>query len=110
MKGQLSIFDWMPDAVETPDINSITEAEAVQIVGDRIGVQFTYNSFFDEHQGKKGKMKLGLKYDHFAPGVRNGELFLGTSYQIGTSGGGSPCSGIDDAVKWFKEVLKRNGI
>lgn len=104
MIGQMSIFDWMSSLRAVPDINDITEAEAVRIVGDEIGVTFTYNTFFECWMGRIGKMKLSLEYDHFRLDD-NHDLFLGTGYQYGTSGGGAPCSGITEAVNWFNAKL-----
>ena len=65
MGRQLTIFDWMPE--KPPDINDISEAEAVQMVGDRLGVKFTYDSFFKDYRAKIGKIILRLSYGHFFP-------------------------------------------
>lgn len=102
--GQMSIFDFLPST--TPDINDITEAEAVRLVGEQLGVKFTYNAFFDQWQAKKGRARMGLSYDHF-DGVFDNVLFLGTNIDIETSGAAAPCSGIDEAVNWFKTYLEK---
>lgn len=104
IEEQMSIFDFLPSS--TPDINDITEAEAVKLVGEQLGVKFIYNAFFEQWEAKKGRAKMGLTYDHFN-GVHNNALFLGTHIDIGTAGAGAPCSGIDDAVKWFKTHLEK---
>lgn len=101
---QLSIFDWMPE--ETPDINDISEAEAVRIVGERLGVDFVKN-WFGYYEAKKGKLKIELQYSHFVPGVNNGRLFLDASFSYGSGcGGGSPCDGIEDAIKYLTGKMK----
>ena len=103
MNGQMSIFDLLE--AETPKIDDITEAEAVRIVGERLGVQFKYNSTFGEWQTQVGKMKLGCEYDHFSEGINDGRLFLGVRWSLGTSGGACPCYGIDETVKYFRNRL-----
>ena len=102
---QLTIFDWLTELNEYPDINDVTEAEAVKIVGEQIGVVFVYNQKYEYWCGKRGKLKLTMEYDHFVPGVNNQDLFLGTGYSYGTSGGGSPCSGIEEAISWFRRKM-----
>ena len=103
MNGQISIFDLLE--AETPNINDITEAEAVRIVGERLGVQFKYNSFFEEWQAQVGKMELSCEYSHFSEGINDGRLFLGVGWRLRTSSGGRPCDGINETVRYFKNKL-----
>ena len=103
MTGQMIIFDYM----YTPDINDISEEEAVKLVGERIGVKFTWNPVFEMWLYKKGRLRLNMNYDRFVLDD-NKDLFLGVGWDYGTSGGGSPCSGIDDAVEYFQRVLERS--
>lgn len=102
MYEQMTIFDLMP----VPDINDIPEDEAVRIVGQRIGVNFTWNPLFEEWQGHIGKMELSMNYSHFVLDD-NRDLFLGVGYLFGTEAGGAPSSGIDDAVKYFKKRINK---
>ena len=106
MNGQLTIFDLLPQS--TPNINDISEEEAVRIVGERLGIVFVRNPKSEQWEGKNGKLKLSLEYDHFCLDD-NQDLFLGAGYTFGTSGGGSPCSGIDGAVKYLKAKLEKYG-
>ena len=108
MYEQLTIFDWMPTLrKEFPDINDIPETEAVRIVGENLGVTFTYDKKFDQWRWKKGKLILSMDYDNFILDD-NHDLFLGTMYSYGcTEGGASPCSGIEEAINWFKSKLER---
>lgn len=112
MKGQISIFDWMPEAVPAmtfPDIKDIHEAEAVRIVGEQTGVEFAYNESFRQWIGKAGKLKLDLEYDHYILEDKK-DLFLSVGYSIGTSGGGSPCDSIEEALEYIRNVKKRYSI
>lgn len=109
MYEQLSIFDWMPTACTPtayPDIKNISEAEAVRIVGEEIGMTFAYNDRFREWQAKRGKLKLSMEYGHFNLND-NHDLFLGVGYAFGTDGGGSPSNGIEAAIKYFERVKER---
>ena len=85
MNYQMSIFDLLEE--ETPNIIDITEAEAVRIVGERLGVQFKYSPFFGEWQAQVGKMELSCEYAHFSKGINGGRLFLGVGWSLGTEGG-----------------------
>ena len=89
-----------------PDIIDIPEEEAVRIVGENLGVTFTYDKKFDEWQWRKGKLRLSMGYSHFDLDD-NHDLFLGTMYSYGTEGGASPCSGIEETINWFKSKLER---
>lgn len=105
MGEQMTIFDWLPSLTQPyPDINDISEVEAVQIVSDAIGLRFAYNERLRQWQAKKGKLKLSMYYSHFLLDD-NHDLFLAADWQCGTSGGGSPCSGITQAIKWFRERI-----
>lgn len=107
LEGQLSLFDWIPEHREYPSIDSIPEAEAARIVGDKIGLTFTYNDRFKEWCAKKGKLKLFLGYSSFNL-EDNHDRFLGVRYDYGTGGGASPCSGIKDAITWFKDKMEKH--
>lgn len=108
MQEQLSIFDWMPECQKVSDIDDITEEEAARIVGERLGLKFIYNKKYHEYQANVGKLRLGMNYDHFDLDD-NTDLFLGTRYDYGTSGGACPCSGIDDAIKYFERKIREWG-
>ena len=105
MNDQLNLFS----LIEAPDINDIPESEAVQIVGNRLGVQFKYNDFFDLWEAKCGKMHLALSYGRFFPDVFDGRLFLGADYWIQHSGGSAPCDGIDEATAYFQRKIEEWG-
>ena len=103
--GQMTIYDWLGLQPEYPDINDVSEEEAVRMVGEAIGRTFAYNSKFREWQAKKGKLKMTMSYDNFIFG--NHDRFLGTGWVYGTSSGGSPTSGIKEAIAYFKDVIGR---
>ena len=53
MKGQISIFDWMPP--EQPSFDDVQEPEAVRRVGDALGLTFRYDERFQEWAAKAGR-------------------------------------------------------
>lgn len=103
MYRQMTIFDFLGPAY--PDIRTITEAEAVRIVGDAIGVKFAWSEFFGVWIAKKGKIRLNLKYSNFNL-PDNNDLFLSTGYDCKMSGGGAPCKSIEEAIKYLKTKME----
>lgn len=98
---QMTIFDFIqPNQREYPDINTISEAEAIQIVGDALGVRFVWSESFHEWQAVKRKVKLTLNYDHFDL-IDNHDLFLSAGYDCKMGGGGAPCKSIEEAIKYL---------
>lgn len=102
---QMTIFDFLQP--EFPDINTISEAEAVRIVGDALGVEFTYSEFFNEWAARKGKTRLYLNYSNFNL-PDNYDLFLDAGYDRRNpcyEGGGRPCASIEEAIKYLKSKI-----
>ena len=86
-------------------IAKITEAEAVRIVGDAIGVKFAWSEFFNVWIAQKGKLRLNLKYGNFNL-PDNHDLFLSTGYDCKMGGGGVPCKSIEEAIKYLKTKME----
>ena len=82
---QLTIFDWLPEKIY-PDINETKEEDAVRMVGDALGLVFRYDHFNLEHDKS---------------------LFLGADWELGTSGGGSPCRGIGHAIEYLRRKYEQ---
>jgi len=55
-------------------------------------------------EGKVGKLKLSIEYDHYVIGNRS--LFLSAGWQKGTSGGGAPCDSIEETILWMQRVMQ----
>lgn len=110
--GQLSIFDWMEDfapaqdakqAAGYPALDDIPEEKAIKIIGDRIGVNFTWNSFFERYEAKVGKITLDARYDHYLPEINDGRLMLSIGYNGKNFGGGTPSDSIEEAIDYFEK-------
>lgn len=108
MTGQMSIYDWLGSLQEIyPDINSISEAEAVQIVSEKTGIPFKYRDDFWGWQAKQGKSTIRLKYNNFSVG--NHERFFGLDASTNIEGIGCPCSGIEEVIKRVEAWIERIG-
>ena len=110
--GQLSIFDWMEDfdpakeakqAAGYPALDDIPEEKAIKIIGNRIGVNFTWNSFFERYEAKVGKITLDACYDHYLPEINDGRLMLSIGYNGKNFGGGTASDSIEEAIDYFEE-------
>lgn len=107
MYEQMTIFDFLRP--QFPDINDIPVSDAAQIVGENLGITFKYDPKFDQWQWKKGKLKLSMEYGRFILDDCK-DLFLGTDYEYKGpchEGGGSPCSGIKEAIDWFRNKMEK---
>ena len=115
MKGQMSIFDFLPQQTEHPDFHNMTEVEMVDYVGKVIGVNFTYDDFFEQYRatikGVKKKVVLDIDYDHYANSWMHdradGKLFISVGYNYSHGGGGGPCDSIKEAIDYFNTTIKR---
>lgn len=93
------------------DINILSEQEAVERIGEALGLKFVYSSFFEEWIAKVGKLQLTAHYSHYATDDENvdGALFLGVGWdnKKDNSGGGAPCDTLNDAIDKLKIVIER---
>ena len=103
MYQQMTIFDFLGPAY--PDIKTITEAEAVRIVGDALGVRFVWSEFFQTWQAVKRKVELTLNYAHYDL-IDNHDLFLSAGYAYRTGGGGRPCDSIKEAIAYLERKVE----
>ena len=103
----MTIYDFL--APEYPDINDVSEAEAVQIIGEAIGVKFQYNELFEEWQAKVKQLTLVVHYSNYVlDDNKDRFLSLGVSNKRG-EGGGAPRDSIEQAINWFKGRMARGG-
>ena len=76
MKGQISLFDWMPP--EQPSFDDVQEPEAVRLIGDALGLTFRYDERFQEWTAKAGKLKCILTVFHIMTASGRIGVFLGS--------------------------------
>lgn len=111
MKGQMSIFDFLPQQAEHPDFHNMTEAEMVDYVGKVLGVKFKRNDFLNHYEymvNKKRKFRLELEYGHYwTEDHRNGALYVGVGYNYTHGGGGCPCDSLESAINYLRMHMER---
>lgn len=102
---QLSLFD----SEALPDINSITEEQAVALVGERIGVKFQYSDFYNLWRAKIGKMEIDMNYGHYSFGDKRLYVGVGFTYNEPNDycGGSAPCDKLERAIDWLKDKIRR---
>lgn len=100
-EGQMSIFDLMPQ--DMPE----DEGEMARIIGNRLGLHFSHDTFFDDWRCKVKGITIDLAYDNY---MTDGRRFIGAGVNSGLWGAGSPCDSIDEAVEWLRKQLKCRGV
>lgn len=104
---QLTIFDLMPsEPFEGKTIEQIA-AEISMLVG----IEFKPKVWeWNDHQTVEYVAKLGKKDEltidedfYQTRDERNGKRFIGVGFTFGSSGGGSPCDSIDEAVEYLRK-------
>lgn len=108
---QLSVFDFLP---VPSDLDELPEADMVKMIGDALGVEFAYDSFYEEYAAAlPKKLRLTLEYGNYFVDEwdedGNGARFIGCGYECKSdhSGGGAPKDSVGDAIEWFKGVISR---
>lgn len=106
--GQLSIFDLFP---EYPDFNTVSEEKCVSIIGDVLGLKFSYSVRFGVWKARIGCIDLSVNYSTYM-GSETRFISVGYDNRRDHSGGGAPCDSIDEAIRYFRKCIEkgnRNG-
>lgn len=104
MNGQMTIFDFIQ--TEYPTLTEITEAEAVRIVGESVGVEFKFRDDFWGWEYKPNKkVTCRMQYDNYL--FDNNDLFLGVDIGMSLGGSSMPCDTLEEAVRFFKNEIPR---
>ena len=106
MEGQLSIFDFLDDDPAEMSLDDLPEEEMVKIVGNSIGVNFTYRDDFWGYEAKYKKLKFELHYSNYRLSD-NTARFISAGYNYSKGGAGSPCDSIQEAVNFFRNAMNR---
>ena len=106
MENQMSIFDYIQP--EYPDINTITEAEMVSIIGKATGLTFVRDKFLEDWRAKYKGCVISIEYLNYKTyDERNGKRFISVEVEYKTSGIGSPCDNIEEAIGRIKKGIER---
>lgn len=101
---QISIFDF-PEWLPEEDFQTMTSKRAAEIVGDRLGVKFKlYERYFENYfKAKKDGFEITIG---FSVGF-DGNRFLDTEVDHGSSCYGNPAKSIDDCVDSIKSYIEK---
>lgn len=101
---QISIFDF-PEWLPEEDFQTMTSKRAAEIVGDRLGVKFKlYERYFENYfKAKKDGFEITIG---FSVGF-DGNRFLDTEVDHGSSCYGNPARSIDDCVDSIKSYIEK---
>ena len=109
---QIDIFDILEPEGEheyLSDLNfrTMKVEEIVALLGDRLGLKFTFNDLFNEYQVKAGKRTLCVHLSHYyADGDKAGALFISCGWHDKTSGAGVPCDSLSEAYEFLHNAKK----
>ena len=102
----MTIFDFIQQ--EERSLEEIPIEEAVKILERDTGIKFVWNSFFARYIGKVGVQKIFVEYNRFAPGVFNGEKYIGIDIENDRHCGScAPCTSIEEAVSFIEKHVRR---
>lgn len=106
---QMTIFDMIRD--EYPQLELMTEQEAVGHVGKALGLTFRHNDFLDQWECKVGSKTLDVSYSHYNMiGDMNGKLFIsvGCEDRKTKEGAGAPRDTLEEAIEWLRRRINGN--
>lgn len=102
IKGQMTIFDFLPKPLKYPDFRKMDPAAVVDLIGREFGVKFVWNAFFEEWRCIQTKPKRTVEID-FSHYMDTDIPFIGVGMQYANSGWAAPCDNIDEAVNRLKK-------
>lgn len=107
MTGQMSIFDFIaPEIRDTEDLDDLTEAEMVQRISEATGLDFVKSKKWEEYEAKQGKAVFTVHYSRYNM-TDNHNRFISVGWDLKTSGGGSPCDSLKEAIARIKKYIVR---
>lgn len=108
MEGQLTIFDLL----EERTLEDMTEEEMITEVERRLGLRFQVKEYkgtppLYEYEYKFNKdVRITCEYDTYM-GTSTRFISVGYDNKKSKGGGGAPCDSIEEAVEYFKRIIKR---
>ena len=108
--GQMTIWDFLKE----DSLEALPEEDMARQVGAALGVVFKKDPFFGDYRAKVGKAILCVEYSRFSVDgceldFKEGDRFIGCDIKFGTSGAGSPCLSVQEAIEWFEHYRRNNG-
>lgn len=95
----------------TPNFNTMSIEEAVQMVEEGTGLKFKPTDWStngeQEYEAKVGKSKVSIHFSHYAEGIYGARRHLGLSIQHSTGGFGSPCDSVEEVIEQINKRQRR---
>ena len=97
------------------DIEQMTLEYIAEKVGDTLGITFTktlpasskYAEFGEIYAAKVKGYRLEISKDTYQTmDDLDGKAFIGVEYDIKGGGGGAPCDSVNEAIRYFRKLLK----
>ena len=120
---QMTIFDYMAELEadsQEPAImqgfDSYTKKEAIEAIEKHMGIKFESDGECDFEKWEGGWFKWQLKkgyyldmgFSRFNTGdERDGKRIICVGWNAKTQGGGMPAESVEEAVKYFRNALRR---
>ena len=110
MPHQMTIFEFLP---QEADFVTMPEEKVIEIIGKRIGLKFSYDSYTGEYTATIGKMRISVGISTYkvthegSQTMISGHKFIGAGWGNHTEGGGRPCDSIDEAVEYLQKALSK---
>lgn len=103
--NQIDIYDLLtPEDLTAVNFHTMSIEEITALLGDRLGLTFKFNGFFNEYQAKVGARVLSVRISHYTAGVNDGAAFLSCGYHDtkgNMEGCGRPCDSLAEAFNFF---------
>ncbi len=97
------------------DIEAMALEDIAEKVGNALGIIFTkqmptssrYAEFGEIYAAKVNGYKLEISKDTYQTmDELDGKAFIGVEYDTKGRGGGAPCDTVNDAIRYFRKLLK----
>lgn len=105
MDGQMSLFDFLKE----DSLEDLEESEMIRRLSEATGLKFIkkeMGKWADEcytYEAKRGKGIFTANYSRYS--IDNHERFISIGCDVGTSGSGSPCDSLDEAIKCLRKKI-----
>ena len=96
------------------NIEAMTLEDIAEKVGNALGIRFTkrpqaskYSECTEAYEAKVKGYKLEICKDTYQTmDDMDGKAFIGVEYDIKGGGGGAPCDSVNEAIRYFRKLLK----
>ena len=114
-ENQLSIFDFLSEIAtastqpeeEVIDLETVDEKTVVDIISQKLGKPFQYNSHCNRWESSKNGATADIYMGRYVACVNNGRRFISVGVSNNLSGFGGPCDSIEEATESIRDHFQR---